>query len=110
MGNLTTALGQRIKELRKAKKLTQAQLSEAIGMETTNFCKLENGGQLPKEENIEKIATALNVSVKDLFDFNHLKPRDTLEKELITAIKNASDKDIELYHRIVFSLVEHCKG
>ena len=32
MGNLTTALGQRIKELRKAKKLTQAQLSEAIGM------------------------------------------------------------------------------
>ena len=30
MGHLTTALGQRIKELRKAKKLTQAQLSEAI--------------------------------------------------------------------------------
>ena len=55
MGNLTTALGLRIKELRKARKLTQAQLSEAIGMETTNFCKLENGGQLPKEENIEKI-------------------------------------------------------
>ena len=109
MGNLTTALGQRIKELRKAKKLTQAQLSEAIGMDTTNFCKLENGGQLPKEENIEKIASVLEVSVKDLFDFNHLKPRDILEKELITEIQNASDKDIELYHRIIFSLVQHCQ-
>ncbi len=109
MGNLTTALGQRIKELRKAKKLTQAQLSEAIGMETTNFCKLENGGQLPKEENIEKIAAVLDVSVKDLFDFNHLKPRKTLENELITTIKNASDRDVELYHRLVFSLVQHCQ-
>ena len=107
MGHLTTALGQRIKELRKAKKLTQAQLSEAIGMETTNLCKLENGGQLPKEENIEKIASVLEVSIKDLFDFNHLKSRDILENELISAIKNASDKDVELYHRIVFSLVQH---
>ena len=108
MGNLTTALGLRIKELRKARKLTQAQLSEAIGMETTNFCKLENGGQLPKEENIEKIASVLGVSIKDLFDFDHLKPRNILEQELTSAIKNASDKDIELYHRIIFSLVQHC--
>lgn len=108
MGNLATALGQRIKELRKAKKFTQAQLSEMIGMETTNFCKLENGGQLPKEENIEKIATALNVNVKDLFDFGHIKPRKILEDELITTIKNAPDKELELYHRIVFSIIQHC--
>lgn len=108
MGNLTTALGQRIKELRKARKMTQAQLSEAIGMETTNFCKLENGCQLPKEENIEKIAAVLEVSVCDLFDFEHLKSRNTVEDELITQIKTASDRDLALYHRLIFSLVQHC--
>ena len=54
MAILSKLLGQRIKDLRKRNKLTQVDLAVIIGMETTNLCKLENGGQLPKEENIEK--------------------------------------------------------
>ena len=73
MAILSKLLGQRIKELRKRNGLTQAALAEVIGMETTNLCKLENGGQIPKEENIEKLAKALKVNIKDLFDFGHMK-------------------------------------
>ena len=58
MAQLSKLLGLRIRELRKSKRLTQAQLAEAIGMETTNLCKLENGCQFPKEENIEKLRNA----------------------------------------------------
>lgn len=106
MAILSKLLGLRIKELRKAKGLTQAQLAEYIGMETTNLCKLENGGQFPKEENIEKLANSLNVNVKDLFEFGHFKSKAKLQDELIKIIQNASQKEIELYYKLITAVTE----
>ncbi len=106
MALLSKLLGLRIRELRKSRKLTQSQLAESIGMETTNLCKLENGGQLPKEENIEKIAAVFDVPIKELFDFGHLKSRKELQTELIDIIKNAQDKDVELYYKLITSIIE----
>lgn len=109
MAILSKLLGLRIRELRKSRKLTQSQLAEAIGMETTNLCKLENGGQLPKEENIEKIANVFDVPIKDLFEFGHLKSYETLQEELLAIIKNASQKELELYYKIIVDLRDHVK-
>ena len=108
MAILSKLLGQRIKELRKRNKMTQAALAEIIGMETTNLCKLENGGQLPKEENIEKIAKALKVNVKDLFDFGHMKSRQSIQDELIQIIETANRKDLEMYYKLIMATIE-CK-
>lgn len=107
MAILSKLLGLRIRELRKSRKLTQSQLAEAIGMETTNLCKLENGGQLPKEENIEKLAKVFDVPIKDLFEFGHLKSRENLQEKLIEIIKNAPQKELELYYKIITDLCEH---
>ena len=106
MAILSKLLGQRIKDLRKRNKLTQAALAEIIGMETTNLCKLENGGQLPKEENIEKIARALQVNIKDLFDFGYMKSLNTLKEELIEIINNSTRQDLELYYKIIMAIKE----
>lgn len=103
---LSKLLGQRIKDLRKRNKLTQAALSEKIGMETTNLCKLENGGQLPKEENIEKLAKALQVNIKDLFDFGYMKSPLTLQEELIEIIKNSDRRELEMYYKIIMAIKE----
>ncbi len=109
MANLSRLLGLRIKELRKRNKLTQSQLAEKIGMETTNLCKLENGCQLPKEENIEKIAKILDVEIRDLFDFGHLKTTKDLKNELLEIIKNATEEETELYYKIIISIKETVK-
>ena len=106
MAVLSKLLGLRIKELRKTRKLTQSQMAEAIGMETTNLCKLENGGQLPKEENIEKIAKTFGIPIKDLFDFGHMKQKDELQKELINIILESDKKDIELYYKLITAVKE----
>ena len=106
MAVLSKLLGQRIKELRKRNNLTQAGLAEIIGMETTNLCKLENGGQIPKEENIEKIAKALKVNIKDLFDFGHMISISKLQDELILLIKNATRKELELYYKLIMAVKE----
>ncbi len=107
MAILSKLLGQRIKDLRKRNKLTQAKLAEIIDMETTNLCKLENGGQLPKEENIEKIAKALNVNIKDLFDFGYMKSTQNIKSELVDIIKNANRKELETYYKLIMALKEY---
>lgn len=106
MAILSKLLGQRIKELRKRNGFTQAVLAEMIGMETTNLCKLENGGQIPKEENIEKIAKALKVNIKDLFDFGHMKSKISLQEELIQIINDAGRKELELYYKLIMATKE----
>jgi transcriptional regulator with XRE-family HTH domain len=106
MAELSKLLGLRIKELRKLNKLTQAQLAEYIDMETTNLCKLENGCQLPKEENIEKIAKILNVEIKELFDFGHLKNIKDIKKEILSMVQTASDKEAELFYRLLVAIKE----
>lgn len=106
MAILSKLLGQRIKDLRRRNKLTQAMLAEIIGMETTNLCKLENGGQLPKEENIEKIAKALQVNIKDLFDFGYMKSLNTLKEELFDIINSASRQELELYYKLIMATKE----
>lgn len=107
MAILSKFLGQRIKELRKRNGLTQAALAELIGMETTNLCKLENGGQIPKEENMEKIAKALKVNIKDLFDFGHMRSKTFIQEELIQIIKEANRKDLELYYKLIMATREY---
>lgn len=86
--------------------MTQAMLAEIIGMETTNLCKLENGGQLPKEENIEKLAKALQVRIKDLFDFGYMKSSPTLEQELIDIIRSSTRSELEMYYKIIMATKE----
>ena len=107
MAILSKLLGQRIKDLRKRNKLTPMELAVIIGMETTNLCKLENGGQLPKEENIEKLAKALNVNVRDLFDFGYMKSQTSLQQELIKIINSSSRSELELYYKLIMAIQEY---
>jgi len=108
MAQLSKLLGQRIKEIRKLRGMTQAQLAEKIGMETTNLCKLENGGQLPKEENIEKIALILNIEYRDLFNFGHLKSKEELQNELINIIKTSDAPKLEMYYKLISATISLC--
>lgn len=46
MSDIKMQLGARIKELRKAKNITQEQLVEFIGSDTNNLSQIENGKNL----------------------------------------------------------------
>jgi len=62
-------LGNRIRRLRKRSDLTQEKLAEKVRMTTTEIGYIEIGKHFPKPENLQKIANALNVKVRDLFPF-----------------------------------------
>ena len=60
--------GEKIKQLRLGRGLTQRQLSEKSGVIETTIRKYELGAQNPKTDNLQKIATALGVPVYTLMD------------------------------------------
>lgn len=67
MGNTQQLLGQRIRDLRKSKDLSQEELSYMVGMDLTSINEIENGRRSPLLKTIEKFAKALKVEIRDLF-------------------------------------------
>lgn len=64
MGNLSKKVGRRIKQLRESLKIKQFELAEMLDMEPSNLTRIESGYQMPKEENLVKIAGILGVKKK----------------------------------------------
>ena len=81
-------LGRRIKEIRKAKNLTQEKLAELIDIETCSLSAIEIGRHYPSMPTIVKIAEKLDVELKNLFEFGHIKSK----KEKIEFIKQKLDE------------------
>ena len=62
----TEFVGEKIKELRKAAKLTQSQLEEKTGLPQSHISRLENGEHSPSFATLEKIANALGIPVSEI--------------------------------------------
>lgn len=59
--------GQRVKELRLAKNLSQERLANIAEIDRTYMTSLENGRRNVSLQNIEKVVYALGVSVPEFF-------------------------------------------
>lgn len=104
MATLKEKFGNRLREIRKAKGYTQEQVAEKIGIEPPNISKLEKGAHFPLPENIEKIAKALDVDIRELFDFQHFDEKNILIKKLKNYIDNADKKEIEFLYKTIVNL------
>ena len=97
--------GKRIKELRKKKNLAQEQLSEMIQVFQKQIGNIETGTTFTTMANLEKLASALGVEIKDLFEFNHHKSREEIIKELGELIDNASNENLKIIYKVVKDIV-----
>lgn len=104
MGLLKQKFGTHLKEIRKSKSLTQEQVSEIVGIDPVNISKIERGMHFPQPEKIEKFALALGVSVKDLFDFEHLQSKDELIHSINNSLKDFDIKNTEMVYKFVSNL------
>lgn len=99
-------LGARIKELRRAKGLSQDQLSESIGIDPKHLSRIEVGKSYPYMETLEGIADSLDVELKDLFEFKHLE-KDVATIEGISAmLKGASDEKLRLVVKFIRTFIK----
>lgn len=101
MGDLSKKVGRRIKKIREANKIKQYALAEMLGMEPSNLTRIESGLQLPKEENLLKIADILHVEVKDLFEFNKEESIEEIKNKTIKIISNLEQNEIEFVYNFL---------
>ena len=69
MSTIQKQLGKRIKDLRKAKGLSQEGLAFKAGLHRTYVGGIERGERNPSLKNIAAIAKALGVTLPELFSF-----------------------------------------
>ena len=70
MSYLKTSFGRRIRALRKRKGMTQEQLAEAADISVDFLSLMERGVNAPSFATLERLADALGVPEKGLFEFN----------------------------------------
>ena len=66
-------IGQRIKELREKAGMSQKDLAYAADLDRSYIASIENGQRNVSIVNIEKIANALNVTLKEFFNDNEFE-------------------------------------
>jgi transcriptional regulator with XRE-family HTH domain len=60
-------IGERLRDIRKEKKLSQGDLEERTGLSRCYLSRIENGHTTPSIETLEKLASAMEVPLYQLF-------------------------------------------
>jgi len=105
MSKIKELLGKRIKEIRLAKGLTQEQLSELTNIGASSLSKIESGIYHPNDDNLEKIAQALQIEPYKLYMCNYYKSTDELRYDINNMLNQATDDEIRLVYKILDSIL-----
>ena len=93
-------IGKKIKQLRTQAKLSQAELSEKIGMSEKNLSNIERGLQIPALNSFLKILDILEIPLSE-FGITNQKTDNKLRDELIKEIYLSNQKELQAFITIV---------
>ena len=92
--DFATNLGNRIRELRKNKGVSQLELAYDMDMSMNTISGIELGKISPKIDTLKKIAQKLDIDISELFDFSEHAPKVIRKKvEEITRKLLPQDKE-----------------
>lgn len=86
------SVGQKIRELRKAQKMTITELAALTDWDVGNISRLERGMQGYSEQSLKKIAEALKVPVSDLFSTHN--ENDTVNAYSVSSLSPQRRSDV----------------
>lgn len=101
-------LGRRIRSERKARNLTQQELADAAGMDTTHLSRIESGKAVPSINVVKKLSDVLGLPIATLFaDIPTSKvPDHGWADKMGSMVKEMSPKQRSKILRILKSIVE----
>lgn len=85
-------IGEKIRQIRKANKMTLNELALRVDSDVGNLSRLERGVQGYSEQLLNKIAAALSVPVAELFSFS--EANDTVNTYSVISIKKKGRDDV----------------
>lgn len=95
------SFGQKLKQVRNAKHLTQEALAELAGINEKHISKIETGVYFPTYNTLSKILTALDLKIEDVgLDFNSLNTNNSpfYIKSLQILNDAKSEQELEYYY------------
>lgn len=93
-------IGQRIKEVRTDKKLTQDYIAEKTGVNVSHISNIENCKVKVSLTLLVGICNALDTTVDYILGNEYHAPTSTIEKELMNIVKNLDESKKEQLLRI----------
>lgn len=99
--NIKCLFGKKIREYRKLKNLTQAQLAELVCVDDKHISCIESGKNFPSPDLIERLSNALNVEPKDLFEFYYLQDETDLKEDIIAMLNKLNPQELSLAHKYI---------
>lgn len=109
MENTKALLGARIREIRKARGLTQEQLAEMIDVEQKHVSRIESGKNYPTIDRLEKMAAALKVPLMGFFDFMHLQDDDESAVDLEKMLLELDRDSRKIAYRLIRATIKALK-
>lgn len=104
MNDIKKLLGQRIKELRKAQKISQLELAERAHIDQRSLSHVECGNTFPSKALLE-LSNALNVELEELFMFeHHKKSSEEMKFYICKNLECLSDENIKILYRFIKSM------
>jgi len=97
-------VGRRVREFRKRKKLTQAQLAEKINKTVEMVCHLENGTASTKISTLYDICEALDIQPHQLFTNLYDFEADKMYPELVELFMELREMPPEAVHHILYAI------
>lgn len=94
-------IGNRIKELRKKKGLSQEQLSEKAEITPNYLSRVERGTENPTLNMLIRLANALEVEMWEMFDFGHRGSCRDLKSILNKVAGEANDEQLRLMVKVL---------
>lgn len=89
MGNIAVLVGEKIRVLRQSRGLSQEKLAFKSGLNTSYLGQVERGEKSPTIVTLDKIATALDARLDELFQFD---------------LGNVADKELSYVEKVSFEL------
>lgn len=97
-------VGRRVREFRKRKKLTQAQLAEKINKTVEMVCHLENGAASTKISTLYDICDALDIQPYQLFTNLYDFETDKMYPDLVDLFMELREFSPEAVHHMLLAI------
>lgn len=103
------ALGQRIRQARQSRNITQEKLGELVGLSTAHIGHIERGTRVPSLDTVYRIATELEVSIDHLLLDSTQSPNQTFAA-LSAMLATKSEAQVRSFLTAVKALADNIDG
>ena len=102
--DIKRSIGSQIQKIRKAKGLSQEELSEKVGLSSKYISSIERGNENPTLDTFIKLSRALNVGIVELFNYSADTTQKDSKKFLIDLISKGSKDQLDMAAKLIRAL------